>query len=76
MQIWQLPIIGGAVPIVVHAVAAVFLAVVLVRRWDRRALLWAVIGAVAGAGLAVLAVHLVDRSQVFGADPLPAFVLQ
>ncbi|EXJ52248.1 alpha/beta hydrolase [Microbacterium sp. MRS-1] len=76
MQIWQLPIIDGAVPIIVYTIAGAFLLVVLVRRWDRRTILWAAGGAIAGAGLGVALVHVVDRMQLFGPAPLPGFVLQ
>lgn len=76
MQIWQLPIIDGAVPIVAYIVAAVLLVIVLVRGWRRRALLWASVGAIGGAAVGVLAVHLVDRSHAFGSAPLPLFVTQ
>lgn len=75
MQIWQLPIIDGAVPIVVYAVAVALLVLVLARRWGRRSLLWGAVGAVAGAAVGVLLVHLVDRMHPFGPAPMPAFVV-
>lgn len=76
MQIWQLPIIDGAVPIVVYAIALAFLVIVLVRRWGRRSLLWGVVGAIAGAAIGVILVHLVDRLQMFGPAPMPPFVVR
>lgn len=75
MQIWQLPIIDGAVPIVAYAIAVALFVIVLVRRWRRRPLLWAVVGAIVGAGLAVAAVAFVDNAHLFGSAPLPGFVV-
>lgn len=76
MQIWQLPIIDGAVPIVAYAIALAFLAIVLVRRWGRRSLLWGTLGAIAGGAIGVVLVVVVDRLHLFGPAPLPVFVVQ
>ena len=74
MSLWQLPISEGAVPIAVYALALVLLVVLLVRRWRRRAVLWAGVGAVIGGAVGVTAWIVLNATDVFGA-PLPTDVL-
>jgi poly(3-hydroxybutyrate) depolymerase len=74
MDLWQLPIMNGAVPLLVNLLALVLAIVVLVRRWRRRALLWAVVGALIGAAVGATAFFVSNWTNAFG-DALPDFVL-
>lgn len=74
MDAWQLPIMSGAVPLTVYALAVAFAVVVIVRRWRRRPLLWAIVGALIGAAIGATAFFVSTWTNAFG-DALPDFVL-
>ncbi len=74
MDLWQLPIMSGVVPQGVYALAAVCAVVVVVRRWRRRALLWALVGALIGAVVGITAYVVSNATDAFG-DALPDVVL-
>ena len=73
MDLTRLPIADGAVPVTVFALAALLLLVLAVRRWTRRALLWAGGAALCGAVLGYAAYKVVNLTDVFG-DAAPTFV--
>lgn len=73
MDLWRLPITDGPVPVVVFALAAALLAVLVVRRWRLRPLLWALGAAIAGALIGYAAYRVVNATKVFG-DVVPPFV--
>ncbi|GAA3034105.1 alpha/beta hydrolase [Microbacterium dextranolyticum] len=73
MDLWQLPVIEGPLPGATLAVAAALFIVVAVRRWRRRALIWALASAGAGAVIGYLTCKIVSEAKVFG-TLLPPFV--
>lgn len=73
MDLWQVPIAEGPVPVTVFALAAVLLAILAVRRWRVRPLVWALAGAAIGAVVGYAAYKIVNATNVFG-DAVPTFV--
>lgn len=73
MDLTRLPIADGAVPVTVFALAALLFLVLAVRRWTRRALLWAGAAALCGAVLGYAVYKVVNLTDVFG-DAAPTFV--
>ncbi|WP_454167292.1 alpha/beta hydrolase [Microbacterium lacticum] len=73
MDLWQVPIAEGPVPVTVVALAVIVLAILAVRRWRTRPLVWALAGAAAGAVIGYGTYRLVNATNVFG-DAVPPFV--
>lgn len=73
MDLWQVPIAEGPVPVTVFALAVTLLAILAVRRWRTRPLVWALAGAAAGAVIGYGTYRLVNATNVFG-DAVPPFV--
>ncbi|MEZ5188697.1 MAG: esterase [Microbacterium sp.] len=73
MDLWQVPIAEGPVPVTVFALAVVLLAILAVRRWRVRPLVWALAGAAIGAVVGYAAYKIVNATNVFG-DAVPTFV--
>ena len=73
MDLWQVPIAEGPVPVTVVALAVILLAILAVRRWRTRPLVWALAGAAAGAVIGYGTYRLVNATNVFG-DAVPPFV--
>ena len=73
MDLWQVPIAEGPVPVTAFALAVVLLAILAVRRWRVRPLVWALAGAAIGAVVGYAAYKIVNATNVFG-DAVPTFV--
>ncbi|WP_454118217.1 alpha/beta hydrolase [Microbacterium lacticum] len=73
MDPWQVPIAEGPAPVTVFALAVILLVVLVVRRWRRRPLAWALGGAAIGAVIGYGAYKIVNVTDVFG-DAVPTFV--
>lgn len=73
MDFWQLPIIGGPFPLTVYGLAGILAITLLIRRWTRRPLTWAIVGALIGAAVGAAAYVVANVTNAFGTE-LPLFV--